>query len=106
MIKGCNILFGSKVGKHLQLRGRAHYRATRRNIDSRTQLDEPAKCASEGDPLLLYKILHLLLFPLARILCALRLESRKKIINMVSMPDLWNFSFFARGDVSPTHSEL
>ena len=78
MIKGCNILFGSKVGKHLQLRGRAHYRATRRNIDSRTQLDEPAKCASEGDPLLLYKILHLLLFPLARILCALRLESRKK----------------------------
>jgi hypothetical protein len=34
---------------------------------------------------------------------ALRVE---KIINMVLMRDLWNFSFFGRGDVSPTHSEL
>jgi hypothetical protein len=33
--------------------------------------------------------------------CALRVE--KKIINMVN---LWNFSFFSRGDVSPTHLEL
>jgi hypothetical protein len=30
----------------------------------------------------------------------------KKIINMVLMRDLWNFSFFGRRDVSPTHSEL
>jgi hypothetical protein len=30
----------------------------------------------------------------------------KKIINMVLMRDLWNFSFFSQGDVSPTHSEL
>jgi len=35
---------------------------------------------------------------------ALRVE--KKIIDMVLMRDLWNFSFFGRGDVSPTHSEL
>jgi hypothetical protein len=49
--------------------------------------------------------LHLLFFPLVRILCALRLES-KKIINMVFMWDLGNFSFFGRGDDSPTHSEL
>ena len=35
---------------------------------------------------------------------ALRVE--KKIINIVLMQDLWNFSFFSRGDVSPTHSEL
>jgi hypothetical protein len=28
------------------------------------KLDEPVECASEGDPLLLYKILHLLFFPL------------------------------------------
>jgi hypothetical protein len=35
---------------------------------------------------------------------ALRVE--KKIINTVLMRDLWNFSFFGRGDVSPTHSEL
>ena len=30
----------------------------------------------------------------------------KKIINMVLVRDLWNFSFFGRGDVSPTHTEL
>ena len=34
---------------------------------------------------------------------ALRVE---KIINMVLMRDLWNFSFFGWWDVSPTHSEL
>jgi len=27
-------------------------------------LDEPVECASGGNPLLLYKILHLLFFPL------------------------------------------
>ena len=77
-----------------------------KNFESRTQLDEPVERASGGDPLLLYKILHLLFFALVRILCALRLESRKKIISMDLMRDLWNFSFFGRGDVSPTHSEL
>jgi hypothetical protein len=61
----------------LQLCGRAHYRATRKYLESRTQLKEPVECASGGDPLLIYKILHLLFFPLVRILCALRLESRK-----------------------------
>jgi len=70
--------WGVKIGKHLQLRGRAHYRVTRKNLESRTQLDEPAECISGGDPLLLYRILHLLFFPLIRILCALRHESRKK----------------------------
>jgi len=34
---------------------------------------------------------------------ALRVE---KSINMVLMRDLWNFSFFGRGYVSPTHPEL
>ena len=57
--------------------GGGHYRATRKNLDSRTQLDEPTECASAGYPLLLYKILHLLFFRPLRILCALRLESRK-----------------------------
>jgi hypothetical protein len=105
VIKGCNFL-GSKIGKHFQLFGRAHYRATRKNLVIRTQLDEPVECASGGDPLLLYKVLHLLFFPLVRILCALRLKNRKKIIIMVLMQGLWNFSFFGRGDVSPTGSEL
>jgi hypothetical protein len=39
---------------------RAHYRVTRKNLESRMQLDEPVECASGGDPFLLYKILHLL----------------------------------------------
>jgi len=78
----------------------------KKNLESRTQLDEPVECASGGHPLLLYKILHLLFFLLVRLLCALCLESLKKIINMVLMQDLWNFSFFGGGDVSPSHSEL
>jgi hypothetical protein len=62
VINGCNIFGGQKLAKKLQLCGRAHYRATRKNLDSRTQLDEPAECASGGEPLLLHKILHLLFF--------------------------------------------
>jgi len=38
-------------------------------------------------------------------LCTTPCES-KKFINVFLMRDLWNFSFFGRGDVSPTHSEL
>jgi hypothetical protein len=37
------------------------------------------ECASGGNALFLYKILHLLFFPLVKIICALRLESRKKL---------------------------
>jgi len=77
--KGCNIFGGPKIGKHLQLCGRAHYRATRNSLESRTQLDEPVECALGGDPVLLYKVLHLLFFRLVRILGALRLESRKNL---------------------------
>jgi hypothetical protein len=76
VIKGCNI-FGSKIGKHLQFCGQAPYLAKIKNPESRTQLDELVECALGGDPLLIYKIVHLLFFPLGRILCALRLESRK-----------------------------
>jgi hypothetical protein len=32
----------------------------KKNLESRTQLDEPFECASGGDPLLLHTILHLL----------------------------------------------
>jgi len=46
---------GSKIGKHLQLCGRAHYRVTGKNLESRPQLDEPAESASGGDPLLFIK---------------------------------------------------
>jgi hypothetical protein len=72
---------------------------------SRTQVDEPVEYTSGGDPLLLYKILHLLFFLWYEFLCITSRESIK-IINMVLMQNLWNISFFGRGDVSPTHSEL
>jgi hypothetical protein len=36
----------------------------KKNLESGTQLDEPVECASGSDPLLVYKILHLLFFPL------------------------------------------
>ena len=70
------------------------------------QLDEPTECASRGDPLLLYKVLHLLFFPLVRMLCKLRLESRGGDYQHDFDAGLWNFSFFGQGDVSSTHSEL
>jgi len=70
---GCNNFLGQKLAKACSFVG-----WRRKNLEGRTQLDEPVGCASAGNPLLLYKILHLLFFPLARILCALRLESRKK----------------------------
>jgi len=46
VVKGCNIFGGQKIGKHLQLCGRTHYLATRQNLESRTQLDEPDECSS------------------------------------------------------------
>jgi len=49
-----------------------------KNLESKTQLDEPVERASGGDQSLLYKILHLLFFSLVPVLSALRLESRKK----------------------------
>jgi hypothetical protein len=70
---------GSKISKHLQLCGKAHYRATRKHLESRTQLGEPVEYASGGDPLLLYKILHLLFFTVVWILCAVCLESWKTL---------------------------
>jgi len=48
-----------------------------KNPESRMQLDTPGECDSGGNPLLLYKILHLLFFPLVRILCALHLRVEK-----------------------------
>jgi len=102
-----NIFLGSKIEKHLQLCGRALYRATRKNLETKTQLDEPVECASGGDLLLLYKILHLLFFSLCyELFVHYALGVEKTNINMVLMWDLWKFSVFGRGDVSPTHSEL
>jgi hypothetical protein len=68
--KGLQHFLGSKIGKHWQLCGRVHHRGTRNNLKSRMQLDETSECASGGDPLLLYKFVHLQFFPLVQILCA------------------------------------
>ena len=57
MIKGSNIFVGQKLAN--------------------LQLDRPVECASGCDPLLLYKILHLMFIHLVQILCALHSESRK-----------------------------
>jgi hypothetical protein len=46
---------GSSVGGRIIMQ-------QQKNLKSRTQLDEPAECTSGGDPLLFYKILHLLFF--------------------------------------------
>jgi len=56
-------LFGVKNWQKLEaLWAGALSRNNKKNLESRMQLDEPAECASGGDPLLLYKILHLLFF--------------------------------------------
>jgi len=62
-IKGCNI-FWFKIWQTLAALWENALYCNKKKLKSRTQLDEPAECASGGDPLLLYKILHLLFFPL------------------------------------------
>jgi hypothetical protein len=76
MKKGCNIFWGQKLANTFSFVG-GRIIMQQEKILRRTQLDEPTECTSGGDPLLLYKILHLLSFPLVQILCALLLESRK-----------------------------
>jgi len=77
VINGCNIFWGQKLANPCSFVGGHIIVQQEKNLESKTQLHEPDKCTSEGDPLLLYKILSLLFFLLVRILCALCLESRK-----------------------------
>ena len=77
MTNGCNIFWVQKLANTCSFVGRRIIVQQEKNLESRTQLDEPAECASGGDPLLFYRILHLLCSPLVRILCALSLERRK-----------------------------
>jgi len=95
---------GVKNWQTLGVCGRAHYHATRKYLESRTELDEPVECASGDDSLLLYKGLLLLFLGYDFFVhYDLRVE---KIIITVLMGELWNFSFFGRGNVLPTHSEF
>jgi hypothetical protein len=98
-------LGGQKLANTCSFEGGSIIVQQEKNLDSRTQLDEPVECVSGDDPLILYRIQNLLFFPLVRILCALHLKSRK-IYLMVLIWNLWHFSFFGSGEVSPTNSEL
>ena len=95
--------FVLKIGKHLQLRGRA----VQQEIISRAERSwtNPLNAFQDAFHYSFIKILHLLFFLLVRILCSLRLESGKNYQHGLDAY-LWNFSFFSRGDVLPTHSEL
>jgi len=77
VVECCNNFFGQKLANTCSLVGGRIIVQQQKNLENRTQLDERVECASGGDPLLLYKILHLLFFSVVRILSALRLESRK-----------------------------
>jgi len=79
VINICNIFGGQKLANICSFVGGRIIVQKEKNFESIRQLDQPVEYASEGDPLLLYKILHLLFFPLVRILCALHLESRKML---------------------------
>jgi hypothetical protein len=72
MKKGCNFL-GVKNWQTLAVLWAGALSCNKRKSQRRTKLDEPNECPSGGNPLLLYKILHLLFFPLVWILCALPL---------------------------------
>jgi len=68
VIKGCNIFLDKKLANTCSFVGGCII-VQQEKISSRMQLAEPVECASEGDPLLLYKILHLLFIPVVEFLC-------------------------------------
>jgi hypothetical protein len=104
VIKCCNT-FGVKNWQTLAAFLAGALSCNKKNLERRTQLNEPIGCASEGYPSFLYKILHLLFFLWYELFVhyALRVE---KFINMILMRDFLNFSLLDLGDVSPTQSEL
>ena len=76
-MKACNSFGGQKFANTCTFVSGCIIVQQEKNLENRTQLDEPVECASGGDSLLLYKILHLMFFLVVRIVCALRLESQK-----------------------------
>jgi len=66
---GCNIFLCQKLANTCSYVG-GHV-----IVQQERSWTNPPTSLPGGDPLLLYKILHLLFFPLVQILCALRLES-------------------------------
>jgi hypothetical protein len=76
VIKGSKIFCGQKLANTCSFVGRRIIVQQEKISRAERRLTNPAL---GGDPLLLSKILHLLFSPLVRILCALCLESRKKL---------------------------
>jgi len=103
VIKGCN-MFGPKISKHSFVGGRI---IVQQKKNSRTERSwtNPMNALQEAIHYSFTKFcIHCFSFWYEFFVhCALRVE---KSINMVLMRDLWNFSFFGRGYVSPTHSEI
>ena len=106
MIKGCNIFFGSQklantcsfVGGRIIVQQEKISRAERSWTNRLNALQGAIH----------YSFIKICIYSFSLwyeffVHYALRVE---KIINMVLMRELWNFSFFGRGDVSPTHSEI
>jgi hypothetical protein len=105
VIKGCKIVVGQKLANTCSFVCGRIIVQQEKNSRAERSLDEAVECASGGDSLFLYKfcIYCFSFWYEFSVHCALRVE---KIIDMVLMRDLWNFSFFGRGDVSPTQSEI
>ena len=105
MIKGCNTFLGQKLANTCSFVGERIIVQQEKNLESRMQLDESVECASGGDPLLLYKILHLLFSVWYEFLvhCALRVE--KSCQHGLDAGPI-EFQFLRPRGVSPTHSEL
>jgi hypothetical protein len=58
VINGCNDFGGKKLAKIYSFVG-GRIIVQKKNLESRTQLGEPAVCVSGGDPLFVIKILNL-----------------------------------------------
>ena len=105
MIKDCNIFWGqnlantcSFVGRHIILQQEKISRVECSFMKSMNALQEAIHYSYIKFCIYCFSIWYKFF-----VHYALRDE---KIINMVLMQDLWNYSFFSQGDVSPTHSEL
>ena len=106
MIKGCNIFLGQKWGNTCSFVGGRIIVHQEKISRAERSWRNPLNVLQGAIHYSFIKFCIYCFFPLVQNLCALCLESQNKIINMVLMRDLWNFSFFGRGDISPTHSEL
>ena len=105
VIKGCNIFWGSKTGKQLQCYGRAHFRSTRNIWTTERRWTNPLNALHEAIHYSFIKfcIYYFSIWYEFFVHYALRAEKNYQH-GLDAGP--WNFSFFGRGDVSPTHSEL